>query len=155
MHVDAIDLMFPGVEKQPPGKDPKVALEELKTQRVQMELAAAKEQFMIEMMETARLNSAKILQLQAQAQKLLVDAQGADVDRQIAAMDTMIAGYQAHNDSINKRMEIIQKGRENGSGNSEGGSPGMAPSPGDEGLQDPLAQPPGIPEGAMGPGSLQ
>jgi chaperonin GroES len=155
MHVDAIDLMFPGVEKLPPAKDPKMAIEELKTQRIQMELAASREQFMIEMMETARLNNAKILQLQAQAQKLLADAQGADVDRQIAAMDTMIAGYQAHNDSINKRMEIMQKGRENGDGNSEGGTPGMAPPPGDEGLQGAPAQPSGIPEGAMGLGGLQ
>ena len=152
LRVDGIDNLYPGPDKVPPLPNPKAAVEQMKTQREQMKLAAAKEQFMIDMMETQRLNNAKILQLEAQAAKLLKEAEGVDIGHQIAALETAIGAYKAHNDSINKRMEMMMKGSENG--DPAGGAPGMAPAPGNQGLQGPPQAAPGGSEGGMGPGGL-
>lgn len=153
LRVDNIEQIYPGPEKTPKGEDPKVTIEKMKTQREQLKLAAAREQFMIEMLEVQRLNNAKIMQLSAQATKLMAEAQGVDVQQQLDALNTAIAAYQAQNDSINQRMEIMQAGAENGS--EQGRTGGMASAPSDEGLQGAPDLDQGGLEGVMGAGLPQ
>lgn len=154
LRVDGAEALYPGPDKVPPLPNPKAMVEQLKTQREQMKLAAAKEQFMIDMMEQRRLNNAKILQLEAQAAKLLKEAEGVDIGHQIAALEAAIGAYKAHNDAISQRLEVMLKGMES-AGTEEGGSRGMASPPRHEGVQGASDLLAGIPQGAMGAGGVQ
>lgn len=147
-HVDQIDLLYPGAEKIPPGKSEKITLKEMDLAAKKMELDATKEQFAIQLMEDRRLNDAKIVQLQAQAEKLLADAEDEDAKHELAMLEAQIGAVQGVNDTINQRLTLMLKGKESDA--SEQGDGGrVAGSSGDAGLPTvPVIAPPGT-DGGM------
>jgi len=155
LKVDDIDVIFPGSKKLPPPPNPKAAVEELKTQRKQLELQHAREEFIMDLMEQRRLNNAQIIKLEADAAKAMAEASGADAAVQLQILDARLRAIKDHNDVVNNRLDILMNGAKNESGSSSdtGDGGGVAPPPSDEILQKvpPLAS--GIPEGAMGPGN--
>lgn len=109
LRVDAIDQVFPGSDKVPAPMDIKLQLEQLRQQGDAARLAQEKMLFVGELMEQHRLNSAKILELQAKAVKAVEDIQGDQRDREINAINTAIGVFNAHNTVLNKRIELLLK----------------------------------------------
>jgi hypothetical protein len=127
MRIEGIDVLFPGSTKVPPPQDPKLQLEQFKAQAKMMELQVATKQFQMELMETQRLNSAKIVQLVAQARKLTVEAGAVGADLQLRAIDTVVKALQAHNDQINQRLQMMGEEEDVGTG-PDGKRVGKRPS---------------------------
>ncbi len=152
LQVEDVEVIYPGPGKVPDLPNPKAAAEQLKTQRTQMELEAQREQFIIEMMETRRLNNAQILKLEADAAKAMADAASADAPHQLALLEARLGAIKDHNEAINRRLEILMKGPGNGPAASDGSGGGMAQPSRDEIVSQvpPLAS--GVPQGDMGLG---
>lgn len=155
MKVQGVEELYVGAKDpratQPP--NPKAAIEQLKTQREQMKLQAAKEQYVLDLMEERRVNNAKILQLEAQAMKLVAEAQGVEAGHKIAAFEAQVGALKLHSDHLNKQIELALKGlemqHEQGAGN-EGAMGGMAGARGNQGLPGQVPAGTGIPQGALG-----
>ncbi len=152
MHVDNADSLYPGPDKVPQGEDPKLALEKLRMQVKAAEMEQAKMTFIIEMQETARLNTAKILQLEAAAAKLLAEAGGAQAGAEIQAFQAEVAAFKAQSDAMNKRLELMQRGMSDGG--EQGGTGPVAPESSDPGLPGEVGPDAAGVDGGMGSGSV-
>jgi len=163
MHVDSVEKLYKGTQGMPPPKDPRVQIEELRAKVAQEKLEVEKMQFVAELMEEQRLNNAKIVQLQAEATKMLADIQGDAEDRQINAVNAAIGVLKHHNDSLNNRitqiMDGIKLGKEVMDGTATGtgtedqsgaGMGGMAGPPGNAAVSGGPAQMALGLDGAMG-----
>lgn len=134
LHVDGIDVLYPGPDKIPQGIPEKIQLAQLKLQGQQMVLEAEMQQFAMEMMEERRLNTAKILELEAKSAKLLAEAGGVDRGQEIAAFQTAIGALKAHDDALRGRVELMLKTMEKRNESTEPptdgtGVPGLAGTP--------------------------
>ena len=109
LHVDAWETMYPGPQQLPPPKNPKVQIEEIKAQTKQMSMQADMQKFVANLMEQRRLNSAKILQLEAQAAKLVAEAGGVQTGHEIAAFEAAIGALKANDDSLRGGIELMMK----------------------------------------------
>lgn len=167
MRVEGIDKLYPGPAKMPAPQDPKMEIERGKLQLKQMELQAQQQEFAMKLMEDRRVNSAKILQLEAQAANLTAQAGGVAAGHEVAAFQAAIGALKTHDDMLRGRIETMLRQIEvqNESGQS-GKSPTTPEAPGAGGMGG-LASPPGnaMPaegapesegnlEGAMGGGSV-
>lgn len=110
LDVDNIDLIYPGPEKTGPIKNPKIQVEELRLQGKQMQMQADMQKFAADLMEQRRLNSAKIMQLEAQAAKLMAEAQGAEAGHQLAAFEAAIGAMKTHDEMLRSRIELMLQG---------------------------------------------
>ena len=160
LHVDGIDLFYPGPDKIPPGQDPKMAVEQMKLQVKQAALDLEKMKFLMELQEEQRLNNAKILELQAKAAKLVEEAGGIRTGQQISAFQTAIGALKAHDESLRKKAELLMSAMEsdreyaNGSPSNGGGMARLAGPPSNQGATSPSPEMEGGGEGAMGGGGL-
>jgi len=109
LRVENIEAVFPGTQGQPPAKDPKLAIAELKMQGemqlAQMELQAQREQFALELMEERRVNNAKIVELMAKAENESANAQTEQAYAQVAFINTQISLTKSRNEALNTRIE--------------------------------------------------
>ena len=128
LHVDGIDVLYPGPDKIPQGIPEKIQLAQLKLQGQQMVLEAEMQQFAMEMMEERRLNTAKILELEAKSAKLLAEAGGVDRGQEIAAFQTAIGALKAHDDALRSRVELMLKTMEKRNESTESSSDGTGVS---------------------------
>ena len=112
LHIDGWETMYPGVEKMPPPKNPKIMIEEMKMQTKQMGVQADMQKFAANLMEQRRLNTAKIIQLEAQAAKLIAEAGGVQTGHEIAAFEAAIGALKAHDDSLRGGIEMMMKSME-------------------------------------------
>lgn len=134
MHIEGIETFYPGPDKIPPPVDPKVQMKQAELQFKQMELEQQKFLAMTELAEQRRLNNAQIAQLEAQALKLMHDAQIEDAEHRLAVFNAAINAYKTHNEALTNRIQAIQ-GQTDESGNSNGGGvPQLAGPPSDENL---------------------
>jgi len=111
LHVDAPQIVFPGSEGMEPPKDPKIQVEELRQQGAlalqQGELQAAREEFILEMMEERRVNNAKVIELMAKAENESANAQTEVAYAQVAMVNAEISRIKIANESLNKRIEHL------------------------------------------------
>jgi chaperonin GroES len=116
LHVDNIDAVFKGTNGQPPPKDPKLAIQEVKeqgaTQRKQMELQADLQQWTAELQEEQRLTNAKIIELMAKAEEESANAQSEQAYAQVAMINAQITQMKHRNEQINTRIEQILRAAE-------------------------------------------
>lgn len=112
LKVPNVDVIFPGSDKVPPSKHPRIQVEEIKLQAKQMQLESDKAKFMAQLMEEQRLNNAKILELEAQAVKLGADAKSEGAYAQAAILNAAIAALKAHNEGLQARIELMMQGLE-------------------------------------------
>jgi chaperonin GroES len=154
LKVDSVEAIYPGPQKFPPPPDPKMALEQIKTQREQLKLQVQQQQFVLSLMEEQRLNNAKIMQLQAQAAKLVAEAGGAKAGHQLAALEMALTALKDHNKAVTDRLSVVMKGMSDGDGATEGDGGGMEEPSGDAGVPEvpPVETP--FPDGGMGAGEL-
>jgi hypothetical protein len=103
----------------------------MKLQGKQLELKQRQQEFLMDLMETRKLNTAKIVQLMAQAENLLAQADGVKAGHKIAAFEAAIGAIKVHNESLNKQIELMMKGMKDeeaggsepaGGGRVEGGT---------------------------------
>lgn len=116
LRVEGIEALFPGTEGQPPAKDPKLVLQEAKNagaaqlqqgdlQFKAMELQAAQQQFVMELMEERRLNNAKILELMASADQAAANAQSEAAYAQVALVNAEVSRMRSTNEKLNTRID--------------------------------------------------
>jgi chaperonin GroES len=157
MEVPNIDEIFPkpgspGAAQPQPPYQVQVATIRAQTEKAKLESADRRHQ--LEIMEEARLNQAKILNLESQALKLRTEAGVMKNDQLISLMDQELRAtkqYQDHLtnaiDSYTKVFEAQQQGAQGGQQQQQQGAPnkgavgGVAPPVGNGGV-------PGLPPGA-------
>lgn len=130
LHIDNIEVIYPGPDKIPPMPNPKVQIEQMKMQTKQLTLQADMQKFAADLMEKRRVNSAKILQLEAQAAKLIAEAGGVETGHEIAAFEAAIGALKTHDESLRSGIELMMKSleQENETAN-RAGVQGMATAP--------------------------
>jgi len=93
-------------------------------------MQADMQKFVANLMEQRRLNSAKILQLEAQAAKLVAEAGGVQTGHEIAAFEAAIGALKVHDDSLKGGIELMMKQMESGNEATNGaGMEGLAAAP--------------------------
>jgi len=125
LRVDNIEQIYPGPDKVPPLPNPKVMVEQLKVQAKNYAVDAQMKKFALELMEQHELNAAKILQLEAQAAKLLEEAGGVSTANEIASFKTAIDAMRTHNDAVNKQIELMMKSKELANESQGNNGPGV------------------------------
>ena len=151
LRVDGADTFYPGVKKFPPPPDPKMQVEQLKAEVRKLDLKLKTQKWMAELQEEKRVNTAKIIALQAQAEKLAHDAAVDRHDVRFRAVDMAINALQSHNDMITERMKIAQAGESDGNGAGIGaGLQGLEGPGGNAGAVPPPPGMEGVDQGPMG-----
>lgn len=100
---------YKGKDKVPPLPNFKMQVEQLKLQGIQLKLKAASMEFAFGLLEEKRLNDAKILQLEAQAAKLIEEAGGMKSAQQLEALKTMSGVLTSRQDAIGKQFDLLMK----------------------------------------------
>ena len=163
LKVDGIDALYKGPDKVPPLPNPKMMVEQAKgqarLQEAQLKSQMELRKFAVEMAETHRLNTAKIMQLEAQAANLMEQAGGVQTGQEIAAFNAAIGAYKAHNDSLKQQVDAVlaslnqqhnhEQDRQAALG---GGMGGMGTPSGNSGTQGGSESAAGRPQGAVGAG---
>ena len=127
MHVDDVDSVYPGVKSPlatPPPPNPKMEVEQLKLQAKQAGFDLQRQLTGMTLMETHRLNTAKIAELQASALKLVEEAGGVKESQQLQAFNAAIGAMKQHNDTILKQIEVFLSATEQGAGNEQSAGQG-------------------------------
>lgn len=109
MKVDAIEQVYPGVEKTGAPKDVKIQLQELKNAMAEKELEAEQFRWMTEMQEEIRMNNAEILKIQADIELTQKELQGDVADRQVAMLQSLLKAREGRNNEILSRLDVVKK----------------------------------------------
>jgi chaperonin GroES len=137
LRVESPERLYPGPDKVPPLPNPKVQVEQMKMQGQQAALQQKQQQFLLTLQEEHRLNTAKMVQLEAQGHMFLANAQGAEAGHQIAAFNAAIGAAKSHNEHLRAMIELIQKGMRDEQSSTPPGQPGsmggLEAPPGNEG----------------------
>ncbi len=107
------DKIYVGIQKTGPLPNPKVQVEQMKLQFQQAKLQQDKIEFMQELQETARVNTAKITELMAKAAMEVEQAGGVKEGHMIAAFEAQIGALKNHNDALNGRIKLLMDGMQN------------------------------------------
>lgn len=151
MQVEGVDIIYPGVEKFPPGKSEKLAIEEMRLQAKQLELQQQSQQFLLDLQTQRSLIQAQIINLQAQSIKAVADAEASGAQTDLAQMQQFLDTLKSHDESLRDRISLVMEGKKNAGTTADGGrSPGVAPPSGNEVPTSPLDALGGNPEASMG-----
>lgn len=112
MQVDAPEQIFHGTKGTPPPEDPKVTIEKMKLQYKQMELQQEHQHFILQLLETQKMNNAKILELQAQGMEEGAKAQTEAAFAQAAHVEAMINAAELEHKRINDQIANLIKAAE-------------------------------------------
>jgi hypothetical protein len=133
--VDDVAELFPGAAGQEPPKDPRVQIQELKNQATQMELQMQQQMFAMEMQETVRVNSAKILEMEAQVQLLMTKASTETDKQRVSAFRAAIEAMRERNNQMNTSLDrMMENLSEPGLNAGTGAVPSMAFPPSDQAI---------------------
>jgi chaperonin GroES len=89
--------------------DVKIQIEQMKSQERQLSLQVKMKLGIMKLTQEAELNRAKIMQLQADAIKLLEEAGGEKEYQKIALLNAQIGAAKAHEESILRSIDAMQK----------------------------------------------
>lgn len=137
--IENISVIYPGPERVPPLPNPKVKIQEMKLEEKKMTIQADIQMFLANLAEDRRLNTAKIVELQAKAVQELAQADGVQAGHRIAAFEAAIGALKQHDQSIKTMMDLVEKGMKDGfqpTGSDTGGVPSVAGTSGDKGNQN-------------------
>ncbi len=146
LRIDGIETVYPGPDKTGPLPNPKMMVEQAKTEREKLKLKAQQMEFLMSMEEESKLNEAKIVELKAKAAEHLANAQGVQSGHEIAAFEAAIGALKVHNESLDRQRKHLLEGMKNESENANPrGVPGMGNPPRDTGVPAALASMAGAP----------
>lgn len=133
MKVENPEVLYPGIQKAPPPPNPKVMVEQIRLQAKKAQIESQEKQFLLKLMEQHDLTEAKIQELMAQVENLQAQARGVETGHQIAAINSMIAMFKQHDESVRAHMELALEAlnSEKESVNQQQAIPGMAGESGD------------------------
>lgn len=161
--VQGIEQLLPdpkGKNAIPPMPNPKVEIEKAKLELDKERFHFSAQQAVFEMKQSVDMNAAEISKLEAQAAKLLAEADGVDVGHQIAAINAQTGAAKVHQegqvkalthmqktfDQYQKKQELDQGAKAQdktksppeapGNGNSTSGQAGMAPESSNAGVSE-------------------
>lgn len=136
LKVDGTSVLYPGPKKVPPLPNAKLQIEQMKLQVKQLELQARQQEFVMSLIEQRRLNDAKISQLEAQAKKLLSDADASVAGHEIAVFNAALGALKANDESLRAHLDLMLRHMETRDADRDttppatrGGMEGMAPAP--------------------------
>ena len=109
MKVSNIDGIFPGAKGQEGPQDPRITVAQMKLKGDQMKLAAAREEFVIELLEERRVNNATILKLMAEAEEAQANAASEASYARVASINAAIAAVKTQNEHISGRIDQMLK----------------------------------------------
>ena len=112
LKIPNIDQILPnpkGPNAIQPGPDVKIQIEQMKSQERQLSLQVKMKLGIMKLTQEAELNRAKIMQLQADAIKLVEEAGGIKEGQKIAMLDAQIGAAKAHQDGILRSIELMHK----------------------------------------------
>ena len=101
------DPKGPNAIQQAP--DIKLQLAQMKAESEKLSLQVEMKLGMIKLLQEADVNRAKIVKLQAEAVKLMAEAEGVEKNRQISILNARIGAAKAHQEGILKSLELMQK----------------------------------------------
>lgn len=129
LHVQGADKVYPGIGKVPPLPNPKLMLEQVKAQTQMMRMKAATHTALLKLAEQARLNEAKIIQLEAQAAMFLSQAKNADAGHELAKLNTEIGLARDLHTGLLETMKALDS--LTGDTHDQAGMGGLGGPPGD------------------------
>lgn len=148
------DRLYVGIEKAKPLPNPKVTIEELKLKGKTMEVEAKKQEWANHLMEQRRLNNAQIMKLEAEAYKLVKDAQGTDIKNKLEALELAMTALRDFSANITQQIQGLNDGNSESQQSQQSGSPGgrsvggMEAGAGNSGVPGNAPSGAGAPEGA-------
>jgi hypothetical protein len=157
--VPNIDQIYPGPKdpraSAPP--NPKAAIEELRLKGKEMDIAHKEKEWANKLMEERRLNTARIMQLEAQAYNLLTQAKTSKSELQLKAVELALGALQQYSEQLTNRIGALSSGEGNqqqpsGSAGS-GGMGDMAAASDDSGVPGNAQSGAGPADGGLGGGS--
>lgn len=152
--IDGAERMYKGTANSAPqGPSEKVQIAMLKEQTKMAELELDRMMFAAEMMETVRLNTAKITEMEANVLKLLSDVSNDSVQQEISVLQTALGAMKQRNESIMQRVQLIMKGVKDAT--ERRGVPSVAGSPSNQGALPSPASPQGGSAAEMGGGGVR
>lgn len=148
MQVEAIDRYFPGTGKVPPPPNPKIAVAQMQMQIKKLQLQEQRLQWVAQLMEERRLNTAKIIDLEAKAAAAMAGIDASAAATQLSFLQTALDAIKQHNEIITQRIQAMANMQQaEGEGEGEGGTGGNS-----NGNAGTTALPGGIPGMEGGPG---
>lgn len=151
MQVEAIDRYFPGSGKVPPPPNPKIAVAEMQMKIKKLALQEQRLQWTAQLMEERRLNTAKIIDLEAKAAAAMAGVDASTAATQLSFLQTALDAIKQHNEIVTQRIQAMADMQQAEGAESEGG--GEAETGGNSnGNAKPAALPGGIPGMEGGPG---
>ncbi len=134
--VEAIELFFPGTDKIPPPPNPHVLVAQIKADGDKAKAKGHLAEFLAKIESERELTKAKITQLEAQAAKLLMDAEDVDAAHKLAIFNSQIDAFKDIGGLYNEHIGILMKqveSEEKDAGAKSGGTGGMAGKPANAG----------------------
>lgn len=142
MRIEGIDVLYPGPNKVPPIPNPAAQVEEMKLKMKQMELENKQQQWVAQLMETRRLNTAQILKLRAEILQILQGIQDVKAERRLRVLEMVLEARETEDAQLNERISAITSMGSGGSGNADVGTGGTAePGTAESGGMGELAEP--------------
>ncbi len=100
---------YKGKDKVPPLPNFKMEVEKLKLQGIQMKLKQQRMEFAFGLLEEKRLNDAHILQLEAQAAKLVEEAGGIQSGQRLEAFKGVIEIMKGRQELVGKQFDLVMQ----------------------------------------------
>lgn len=120
------EKVYPGKASMPPAPpDVKIQIQQMKLQEGQAKLQMQQMQFTLTMQETFRLNSAKIMEMEARARELDAKADNEPAKQNVAAFRAGIEAIREQNNSINSQLDRMMEQHNAGNVGGGGAVPGM------------------------------
>lgn len=121
--IQNIELIYPdpkGPNALPPSPNTDVVMKGMELEVKKLDIMLKNRLAMVELLQQADVNRAKIIEMEANATKLMAEAAGVDTGQKIAAMQTAIGLAKSHQDGILKAAEILSKTLESKEGEGSG-----------------------------------
>lgn len=149
LRVEDIDQIYPGPDKVPPSKHPRVQVEEMRLAGLKMKMQGEMALAAGELMEERRLNNSKIAKLEAEAVKIINDIGIDKAQVIVSAFDSAIGALKHHNDVLDRRIEMFLQETSNGESSQPTGMGQLASGPDDQSAVPAIGAPEGATQGEM------
>lgn len=155
VQVEGMDELYPGLEKRPPSKDPKVQVEEMKLKARQVAVERRNQVYMIQILEDRQKNMAEIAKLKAETVKILAEVGIQRDDQRLRAYEIAINALMERDKVMADREKALkEEGVSYGGLDQAGGLRGVESAGDNQGALPALPGMEGSPEGTMGEGEF-
>lgn len=106
--IDSVDKLYPGLASAgDPPPDPKVQIQQMKSQVEMARIRDSQLQFIMTLQEEKRMNTAKIIEMSAKATALMEGVQGKKIDQKINAFNAVIGALKEDNNKLASQIDKL------------------------------------------------